>query len=73
MDHLKAEGKDMNKVHLVGNTMIDTLVAFENEIKNQNLLDSFGLLPENFILMTIHRPATVDHKGGLESLLQLLE
>jgi UDP-N-acetylglucosamine 2-epimerase (non-hydrolysing) len=48
-------------------------VAFENEIENQNLLDSFGLLPENFILMTIHRPATVDHKGGLESLLQLLE
>ena len=73
MDHLKAEGKDMNKVHLVGNTMIDTLVAFENEIVNQNLLDSFGLLPENFILMTIHRPATVDHKGGLERLLQLLE
>ncbi|MGC1631112.1 MAG: UDP-N-acetylglucosamine 2-epimerase (non-hydrolyzing) [Gelidibacter sp.] len=73
MDNLHHEGKDASKIHFVGNTMIDTLVAFESDIKEQSIMDTYNLESNAFILMTIHRPATVDDKAGLEELLYLLQ
>lgn len=72
VDNLLQEGKIEEKIHLVGNTMIDTLVAFEDDIASKNMLASHNLIRDDFILMTIHRPATVDNKRGLEGLLSLL-
>jgi UDP-N-acetylglucosamine 2-epimerase (non-hydrolysing) len=72
IDNLLKEGKPKEKIHFVGNTMIDTLVAFDTEISEKNLLDTHNLVNGDFILVTIHRPATVDNKQGLEGLLQLL-
>ncbi|WP_179351489.1 non-hydrolyzing UDP-N-acetylglucosamine 2-epimerase [Winogradskyella vidalii] len=72
IDNLIKEGKPKEQIHFVGNTMIDTLVAFEADIKAQTVLEDYQLTPKAFILMTIHRPATVDHKAGLEQLLRLL-
>ncbi|WP_189702653.1 non-hydrolyzing UDP-N-acetylglucosamine 2-epimerase [Subsaximicrobium wynnwilliamsii] len=73
IDNLVAEGKPKERVHFVGNTMIDTLVAFETEIAAQPILDQYQLKPNGFILVTIHRPATVDHEDGLKTLADLLE
>jgi UDP-N-acetylglucosamine 2-epimerase (non-hydrolysing) len=72
IDNLVKEGKANEKIHLVGNTMIDTLVAFEDAIAAKNMLASHDLIKDDFILVTIHRPATVDNKKGLEGLLALL-
>lgn len=72
IDSLLKEGKPQEKIHMIGNTMIDTLVAFENDIASKNILASNDLFKDDFILMTIHRPATVDNKKGLEGLLSLL-
>jgi len=71
-DNLIAENKDKNKVHFVGNTMIDTLVAFHKEIDEATILNDLALTSKKFILMTMHRPATVDDKQGLEKLLALI-
>lgn len=73
IDNLIKEGKTESKIHFVGNTMIDTLVAFEDHIQNQNVIETYGLEKGEFILMTIHRPATVDNKEGLSQLCDLLE
>ncbi|WP_379660215.1 non-hydrolyzing UDP-N-acetylglucosamine 2-epimerase [Psychroserpens luteus] len=73
IDNLLQEGKAKEKIHLIGNTMIDTLVAFKDDIASKNMLDSNSLTKDEFILMTIHRPATVDNKNGLEGLLSLLK
>ncbi len=72
IDNLIAEGKSQSTIKFVGNTMIDTLVAFEEEILKRDMLSQYGLLQGDYILMTIHRPATVDNKNGLLSLLELL-
>jgi UDP-N-acetylglucosamine 2-epimerase (non-hydrolysing) len=72
IDNLLQEGKPKENIHFVGNTMIDTLVAFDKDIAAMNLLDAHNLVKDEFILVTIHRPATVDNKEGLEGLLQLL-
>ncbi|MBU2927584.1 non-hydrolyzing UDP-N-acetylglucosamine 2-epimerase [Winogradskyella psychrotolerans] len=73
IDNLIKEGKPQNQIHFVGNTMIDTLVAFEDAIKSQSVIEDYELVANAFILMTIHRPATVDHKEGLEQLYTLLK
>jgi UDP-N-acetylglucosamine 2-epimerase (non-hydrolysing) len=73
LDHLSEEGQDPGAMHFVGNTMIDTMVAFEKEIEAADILEKLALKAKEFVLMTMHRPATVDHKDQLEKLLSLME
>lgn len=73
MQNLLAEGKKQDQVHFVGNTMIDTLVAFEREIAADDILSKIGISANEFVLMTIHRPATVDYPEKLKELLGLME
>lgn len=72
IDNLVKEGKEASKIHFVGNTMIDTLVAFEDKIAQSSVMEDYDLKTNAFILMTIHRPATVDNKSGLKELIALL-
>ena len=58
---------------LVGNTMIDTLVKFDPQIRRSDILNQYGLKDKGYILMTMHRPATVDNIEGLNFLLGLLK
>ncbi|MDR8390228.1 UDP-N-acetylglucosamine 2-epimerase (non-hydrolyzing) [Aliifodinibius sp. S!AR15-10] len=73
IDNLKNEGKNEDQLFFVGNTMIDTMVAFEDKINASPILDELGLETGAFALMTMHRPATVDHKDELLKLIQLIE
>ena len=73
MDNLLAEGKTNNNTFMVGNTMIDTMVAFRSSIDKSDILKKINVKKKEFILMTMHRPATVDNKKGLEKLIQLIE
>jgi UDP-N-acetylglucosamine 2-epimerase (non-hydrolysing) len=72
-DNLLIEGKTKNQIFFVGNTMIDTLVAFENKIQKDNVLEKLNLKSKEFVLMTMHRPATVDHYEGLNKLIDIID
>jgi len=71
--HLKNEKRDASKIHYVGNTMIDTMVAFEKEIEASPVLKDLQINDDSFVLMTMHRPATVDNKNEFEKLIQLID
>ena len=73
LKHLISEGKSEKNIHFVGNTMIDSLVAFSSEIESSNILDQLKLGEKSFVLMTMHRPATVDTQEGLEKLVNLID
>lgn len=73
LKHLIEEGKDKNAIHYVGNTMIDTMVAFEKEIEASDVLSELELHNSQFVLMTMHRPATVDNKAELGKLITLID
>jgi len=73
IDHLKAEGKNDSSVFFVGNTMIDTLVAFEDKIRKDAVLENYKIREGEFALMTMHRPATVDNKDGLLKLIDIID
>ena len=53
--------------------MIDTMVAFKEEINDSQILKKLEITDTNFILMTMHRPATVDSKVELQKLSDLIK
>jgi len=58
--NLHAEGIPSERIHLVGNTMIDTLVALEERFRAAGAAERHGLEPDAYVLVTLHRPALVD-------------
>lgn len=70
--NLRKGGVVEEKIHFVGNTMIDTLKAQmpnfrkpEGEIFDQ-------LTPENYFVMTMHRPANVDQEQSLKAMIDAI-
>jgi UDP-N-acetylglucosamine 2-epimerase (non-hydrolysing) len=72
IENLKREGRKENEIFFVGNTMIDTLLAFDHTIRDSAILSRLNIKPRKFILTTMHRPSNVDTKEGLEKLFSLL-
>lgn len=72
IDNLLAEGASLDDLHFTGNTMIDTLVAFEDRIQASAILEKMDLGKGGHVLMTIHRPATVDNTAELTKLVELI-
>jgi UDP-N-acetylglucosamine 2-epimerase (non-hydrolysing) len=58
--NLEREGIDPRRIHFVGNTMIDSLVALEERFRPLESCREFDLEPGGFLLVTLHRPALVD-------------
>ena len=67
--NLNREGIPTEKIHLVGNVMIDTLVRMLPACESHLPAD----VPSRFALVTLHRPSNVDDLDWLKSLLQTLE
>lgn len=72
VDNLIKEGKDPKKINYVGNTMIDSLVAFLPEIEQSKIGDEHGLSSDDFVLATFHRPHNVDNEANLSVIVDLL-
>jgi UDP-N-acetylglucosamine 2-epimerase (non-hydrolysing) len=69
--NLRAEGIAHERMHFVGNTMIDTLVALEERIAAAGTAAKLGLSPGSYLLVTLHRPALVDGPLLAETVAQL--
>jgi UDP-N-acetylglucosamine 2-epimerase (non-hydrolysing) len=60
--NLAAEGIDADRVHFVGNTMIDSLRRFEARAQERRPWLRLGVERGEYVLVTLHRPSNVD--GG---------
>jgi UDP-N-acetylglucosamine 2-epimerase (non-hydrolysing) len=60
IENLRAEGVEAERMKFVGNTMIDTLVALEDRIRERGAAAALGHRPGGYLLVTLHRPALVD-------------
>jgi len=72
-ENLRAEGIPADKIHCVGNVMIDTLVRLlpKARARWETLRQRHQL--HRFILLTLHRPSNVDDPARLRTLLNLVE
>lgn len=72
-ENLKREGIPDSKIKLVGNVMIDTLVANLEKARANGLLPRLGLERKGFIYATLHRPSNVDNQAALTTIMDELK
>ena len=68
-ENLKREGVPESKIKLVGNIMIDTLVANLDAARANGHLEKLGLLRKAFVYVTLHRPSNVDSEPNLRAVM----
>jgi UDP-N-acetylglucosamine 2-epimerase (non-hydrolysing) len=71
--NLAAEGVPAERIHFVGNVMIDTLLANLERARGLDTLERLGLAPKSYAVLTLHRPSNVDDPAKLQSLFAALE
>ncbi len=74
-DNLLNEQVPDEYIYNVGNTMIDTLLAFEPLIEKSDILSrhQLQLQPQSYALITFHRPSNVDSPKKLTDLIEIIE
>jgi UDP-N-acetylglucosamine 2-epimerase (non-hydrolysing) len=84
LQNLAREGVPIEKVHLVGNTMIDSLLTCKEKAKKSMILNDLGLrhvgddhdcghLIVPYALLTLHRPSNVDSRDAFLNIIGGLE
>jgi UDP-N-acetylglucosamine 2-epimerase (non-hydrolysing) len=84
LTNLRREGIPDERVHFVGNTMIDSLLAFRHKAAQSPILDTLRLRHQSvngnsrdgvarYALLTLHRPSNVDRREGFLNILEGLE
>ena len=73
MDNLFREGVANEKVHLVGNVMIDTLLRNRVKADASRILEELHVRPQEYALLTLHRPSNVDNSSVFGRLLDAFE
>lgn len=72
-DNLLREGIVKEKIHFVGNVMIDTLIKHKTRAAKSDVLSRMGIPMKSYGLVTLHRPSNVDHRDTLEGILCALK
>ena len=72
-ENLRKEGVSDDRIELVGNIMIDTLVANLDHAEESRLPEELEIEASEFAYVTLHRPANVDTKESLETIMTELK
>lgn len=72
LDNLRNEGVPDYRIHMVGNVMIDTLLRTRKLADQSTILSTLGVLPQQYAVVTLHRPNNVDDKTTLASILSAI-
>jgi len=73
IDNLKNEGINSDKVHFVGNVMIDTLMGNRRKAQDSDILKRLGLTAKGYAAVTLHRPSNVDDMEKLSEIVCAFE
>jgi UDP-N-acetylglucosamine 2-epimerase (non-hydrolysing) len=71
-DNLRREGIAADRIHFVGNVMIDTLFRFRDRAAATGVLSQLGLTPRAYAVLTLHRPSNVDEPAALSRTLDAI-
>lgn len=73
VENLKKEGHSDDKIHLVGNVMIDTLKKFQTQIESSTILHDLGLGKNEYAILTLHRPSNVDNLNSFKNIIEAVK
>ncbi|MBG7631800.1 MAG: UDP-N-acetylglucosamine 2-epimerase (non-hydrolyzing) [Bacteroidetes bacterium] len=68
-ENLKKVGVSENQIFFVGNVMIDTLRKNETRLKRPEVWNQLNLKPQQYMVMTLHRPSNVEEENQLKRLI----
>jgi UDP-N-acetylglucosamine 2-epimerase (non-hydrolysing) len=71
--NLSREGVAPEKIHFVGNVMIDTLLRFRDKAEHSDIVARLGVESGEYCVATLHRPANVDDPRRLRGLVGVIE
>lgn len=71
-DNLRRAGVEEGRIHFVGNTMIDTLLANLGRLRVPEFWGDLGLEAGGYFVLTLHRPSNVDETGHFAHLLHAI-
>ena len=71
-EHLVAEGVPREKIHLVGNIMIDTLLRHLPAARLERVRDRIPVDERAYSVVTLHRPSNVDDPAVLDGILGVI-
>lgn len=71
--NLDQEGIDRDRIHFVGNCMVDSLLQHLDRALATAPWERFGLAPGGYGLLTLHRPSNVDDPDDLRRMFSTLE
>ena len=71
-ENLVAEGIPADRIHYVGNTMIDTLRRLERDARERQVWAGLGVDEGDYALVTLHRPSNVDAEERLRGIVTAL-
>ena len=71
-ENLRREGVPGDRVHFVGNCMVDTLLRYVNAAREHRPWEGFGLKQGGYAMLTLHRPSNVEDAGTLASLMDTM-
>lgn len=65
-------GFDKEKIFLVGNVMIDTLISNLSKLKKPGIWDLYDLNNGGYFILTLHRPSNVDNLKSFSELIKVI-
>lgn len=72
VENLLNEGVAQEKINLVGNVMIDTLLYLKPRFDQSNILEHLSLRQKEYGVLTLHRPSNVDDAETLTRIMSAL-
>lgn len=70
--NLLKSGVAPDRIHFVGNTMIDTLLAQRKNFRKPKFFENENIKHKEYIVLTLHRPSNVDDAKHLRYILQII-
>lgn len=71
-ENLRRSGVHDDRIHWVGNTMIDTLLMQKSNLRRPKGWQFNDLEEKKYFVLTIHRPSNVDQKHQLKKILEAI-
>jgi len=71
-ENLMLEGKQRNKIYVIGNPIFEVIKKYEGKISSSKILDNLKIKKNNFFLVTMHRAENVDVKKRMVNIFKVL-
>lgn len=71
-ENLLREGAAPDRTFVLGSPMLEVFDRYAESIANSSILERFGLVRDQFLVVSVHRAERIDTEAGIDSFIDLL-